>query len=51
MSQTGQSVVDQMLNGDQSDPNAPKKPGFFKRLFGGGNKDDQPKPVPPPPTT
>jgi penicillin-binding protein 1B len=50
MSQTGQSVVDQMLNGGEpQDPNAPpKKPNFFKRLFGGGN--DQPKPVPPPPS-
>jgi penicillin-binding protein 1B len=59
MSQTGQSVVDQMLNNGQPvDPNAPpKKPNFFKRLFGGANPDDpkpdqpkpdQPKPVPPP---
>ena len=47
MAPTGQTIVDQMLN-TQQDPNAPpKKPNFFKRLFGGGN-DDQPKPATPP---
>jgi len=50
MSDTGQSVVDQMLNtgspddgtsgsnGNPNDPSEPQKKNFFKRLFGGGNK-------------
>jgi penicillin-binding protein 1B len=45
MTPTGQTIVDQMLNGD---PNAqPKKPNLFKRLFGAG-QDDTPKPATPP---
>jgi penicillin-binding protein 1B len=61
MSDSGQSIVDQMLNGiGPSDPNAPpastnpddatapppKKKNFFKRLFGG--RGNQPEPSPPP---
>jgi penicillin-binding protein 1B len=46
MNPTGQTIVDQMLN---SDPNKPKKPNFFKRLFGGGDQDNPPKPTVPPP--
>ena len=54
MSDSGQSIVDQMLNGgnaapepsNPNDPNSPpKKKNFFRRLFGGGD----PTPVPPPP--
>jgi penicillin-binding protein 1B len=46
MSQSGQDVVNQMLNNttsDPNDPNAPKKKNFFQRLFGSGD-DRQPKP-------
>ncbi len=52
MGQSSQSIVDQMLNGgssdstEPSDPNAPPKRNFFKRLFGGGS---QPTPAPKPP--
>ena len=46
MSESGQSVVDQLLNGTDSttstDPSTPKKPNFIKRLFGAGK--DQPPP-------
>ncbi len=53
MSSSGQSIVDQMLNGgaqpndstDPNDPTAPRKKNFFKRLFTGPD----PKPAPPPP--
>ena len=53
MSDSGQSIVDRMLNGSSTatepsnpnDPNsAPKKKNFFRRLFGGSD----PTPVPPP---
>ena len=45
MGQSSQSIVDQMLNGGSSpdstdtssDPSAPPKRNFFKRLFGGGS--------------
>ena len=62
MSDSGQSIVDQMLNGvTSSDANAlpastnpddttappPKKKNFFKRLFGGNGNDPQPLPPPP----
>ena len=52
MGQSSQSIVDQMLNGgssdsnEPSDPNAPPKRNFFKRLFGGSS---QPAPAPKPP--
>ena len=52
MGQSSQSIVDQMLNGgssdstEPSDPKAPPKRNFFKRLFGGGS---QPTPAPKPP--
>ena len=54
MGQSSQSIVEQMLNGGSlsdpnepaSDPNAPPKRSFFKRLFGGGS---QPLPKPQPP--
>ena len=53
MGQSSQSIVEQMLNGGSSsgsndvpsDPNAPPKRNFFKRLFGG---NPQPAPTPPP---
>ena len=62
MSDSGQSIVDQMLNGiAPSDPNAPpastnpddmtapppKKKNFFKRLFGGGGNQSPPSTPPP----
>ncbi len=52
MSDSGQSIVEQMMNGGtapdaSTDPNAPpRKKNFFKRLFGGD--DPQPRPAPPP---
>ncbi len=54
MGQSSQSIVEQMLNGGSSsdpnepasDPNAPPKRNFFKRLFGGGSAP-VPKPQPP----
>jgi penicillin-binding protein 1B len=46
MSQSGQDVVNQMLNNTTSDPNAPKKKNFFQRIFGSGD-DSKPKPEPP----
>jgi penicillin-binding protein 1B len=45
MSQSGQDVVNQMLDNttaDPNDPSAPKKKGFFQRLFGSGD-NPQPK--------
>jgi penicillin-binding protein 1B len=62
MSDSGQSIVNQVLNGtptpqdpnavpDPSNPNTPpppKKPNFFKRLFGGGGNNNNPPPPPPP---
>ncbi len=58
MADSGQSIVEQMLNGgtphpesqyepsNPNDPNSPpRKKNFFKRLFGGG---DAPPPSPPP---
>jgi penicillin-binding protein 1B len=53
MSESGQAIVDQMLNGgtqpdsDSSDPNAPKKKNIFKRLFGSGDSDTPPSQPPP----
>jgi penicillin-binding protein 1B len=63
MSDSGQSIVNQVLNGTPTpqDPNAvpyssnpntpppPKKPNFFKRLFGGGGNNNNNPPPPPPP--
>ena len=52
MSDTGQTIVDKMLNGvsdpdgqpDSSDPSIPKKKYIFRRLFGGGdNSNPQPQ--------
>ena len=63
MSDSGQSIIDQVLNSSSgaptqpdasglppdgsSQPQQPKKPNIFKRLFGGGDKQSAP---PPPPT-
>ena len=50
MSDSGQSIVDQVLNGgsptEPGDPNGtPKKKNFFRRLFGGGDPPPQPPPT------
>jgi penicillin-binding protein 1B len=58
MSDSGQSIVEQVLNGGSNGaqpdadgtagqtPQPPKKPNFFKRLFGAGEKQSAPAPPP-----